>query len=511
MKKRQIVNIVNFIRAVEPRTPTDMLLPVREQIRLMKKHRLRGTFLLQYDALILPEFTALLKELDPAQFEFGVWFETVRPLVERAGLEWRGRFSWDWHAHCGFSVGYTKENREKLADIFYEEFKRVFGAYPRVFGSWFFDSHTVRYISDKYGIDALCNCKEQFGTDGYTLWGGYYGQGYYPSRTNVFMPAQNREHQLPAPLFRMLGSDPVYQYDAGLDMNAGAEESQRVITLEPVYSSAGGGNKKWVDWYMSENFNGDCLSFGYAQAGQENSFGWPGMREGLTYQFALFEKLQNEGKITVEPLGDTGRWFKRQYSETPASAITAHSAWNDSEKKSVWFSNKNYRANLFLDHGILRFRDVHLFRESFPDPFENTVCQSNSAVYETLPLVDGNLHSGNGVLSGLYFTKTDGSPLLPEGEMNFTENADGSASVDFGTAAVTFRESSVRIESSSDFILAHRLGRTDRHMPSVLGVAKDCLRLFYKGENYSARLSQGVFADEKTLLSVNGAVEASFD
>ena len=90
-KHPQIVNIVNFIRAVEPREPMDLVTPVREQIALMKKHTLRGTFLLQYDALIDPTFTNLLLPLDPAQFEIGVWFETVQPQVEAAGLAWRGR------------------------------------------------------------------------------------------------------------------------------------------------------------------------------------------------------------------------------------------------------------------------------------------------------------------------------------------------------------------------------------------------------------------------------------
>lgn len=48
---------------------------------------------------------------------------------------------------------------------------------------------------------------------------------------------------------------------------------------------------------MKENFNDECLSFGYCQAGQENSFGWQKMKDGLIYQFALFDKLQKEGKI----------------------------------------------------------------------------------------------------------------------------------------------------------------------------------------------------------------------
>ncbi|MBQ5355592.1 MAG: hypothetical protein IIU08_06960 [Clostridia bacterium] len=317
MQTNQIVNIVNFIRDVEPRGPVDLVEPVREQIALMKRRGLRGTFLLQYDALIDPVYTDMLKELDPAQFEFGVWFEIVEPQCKAAGIPWTGRFPWDWHAHCGFSVGYTKPEREKLADVLFEKFREVFGSYPRVFGSWFFDSHTVRYLSDKYGLDALCNCKEQYGTDGYTLWGGFYGQAYYPSRTNVFMPAQTEEEKIPAPLFRMLGSDPVYQYDFGMSAENGASKVQGVITLEPVYNGRGGGVPEWVDWFMKENYNGDCLSFGYAQAGQENSFGWPGMKNGIEYQFALFEKLAAEGKITVEPIGETGRRFKETWIPRP--------------------------------------------------------------------------------------------------------------------------------------------------------------------------------------------------
>jgi hypothetical protein len=267
----------------------DLVLPVQKQIELMKQHNLRGTFLLQYDAMLDPVYVDLMKSLDPAQFEFGVWFEVVQPLVEKIGLTWRGRYPWDWHVHCGFSMGYTKPQRETLLDELYSKFKEIFGYYPRVFGSWFFDTHTARYVSDKYGVDAFCNCKEQYGTDGYTLWGGYYGQGYYPSRTNVFLPAQNEAQQIPVPLFRMLGSDPVYQYDLGLDPESGAKPIQNVITLEPSYNiGGGGGHPGWIEWYMKENFNGECLSFGYAQAGQENSFPWDRIRQGLTYQFPLF-------------------------------------------------------------------------------------------------------------------------------------------------------------------------------------------------------------------------------
>ena len=63
--KRNILNIVNFLRGTEPRTDTDIHKPFLEQLRLMKENNLRGTFLLQYDALTDPFYTDILKELPP--------------------------------------------------------------------------------------------------------------------------------------------------------------------------------------------------------------------------------------------------------------------------------------------------------------------------------------------------------------------------------------------------------------------------------------------------------------
>ena len=503
MRKKQIVNIVNFVRGCEPRREMDLIKPVTEQIRLMKQHGLRGTFLLQYDAMLIPELVELFQQLDREQFELGVWHEIVQPQVERCGLKWRGRFPWDWYTHCGFSVGYSKRERERLADALYEKFKEMFGTYPRVFGSWLFDTHTVRYLSDQYGMDALCNCKEQYGTDGYTLWGGYYGQGYYPSRTNVFMPAQKSEDQIPVPLFRMLGSDPVYQFDYRLDSNRDTLTKQSVISLEPVYPFAGGA-PTWVDWFMKENYNGECLSFGYAQAGQENSFGWESMRDGLTYQFALFERLQKEGVITVEPLGETGRWFKETYSDTPASAIVAHTAYDDTDKNSVWYCTKHYRINLYGEQGSFRIRDLHLFTDRLPDPYEDTVCTSNHADYDTLPYIDGNRYTGKGVLAGGILTYRDGSsPSFTH--MTFTETGKGEATVTYGDLRVELYEKGFRIIGKAPFTLENRIGMDGNHLPDVIACADQALVLCYKGVSYQLTLTKGHF-DSPYHLSSDGIV-----
>lgn len=513
MKNKQIVNIINFIRGCEPRCDVDLVKPVKEQIRLMEKLGLRGTFLIQYDALILPAFQQLLKALDPEQFEIGVWHEIVQPMVEKAGIHWTGRFPWDWHTNCGFPVGYTKEQREMLVDTLFEEFRDVFGYYPRVFGSWLYDAHTIRHICSKYTIDALCNCKEQYGTDGYTLWGGYYGQGYYPSRLNPLMPAQTREQQLPAPIFRMLGSDPIYQYDCGLSVESNEQRIQNVITLEPVCTGGegGGGVPAWVDWYVRENFNGECLSFGYTQCGQENSFGWKEMSQGLSYQFALFAKLHAEGKITVEPLGDTGRWFKETYPSTPASTITAHNAFDDEDISSVWYSSRNYRINLVESGGHLKIRDLHLFNENHPDPFEDRVCETNDATYETLPMVDGNRYSGNGVHAGMYLLDQKEKMPLTCGKLNFTDLGEGKARLSYGDVVIDLQENGLKITASSPFILENRIGKDGGHLPQIVSLDNQQIVLSYNGTQYGCSLTKGILSDAYHILSdEGGTVEAVF-
>lgn len=496
--KRQILNIINFIRGVEPRLEMDLVTPVRKQIELAKKHGLKTTFLLQYDALIDNAYTDLLRGLDPGMFDIGVWFEVVQPLCEKAGIRWNGRFPWDWHAHCGFSVGYTEAEREKLINILFSDFRAKFGFYPRSFGSWAFDAHTLRYAADKYGLDAACNCKDQWGTDGYNMWGGYYGQGYYPSKNNAFAPAQSPDNKIAVPVFRMLGSDPILQYDLGLDVSGGANV-QGVVSLEPVYTGkmGGGGVPRWVDWYLSENFSGRCLTFGYAQAGQENSFGWNSMKAGLEYQYARFEELCAAGKLEALTLGETGRWYKRMYPETPASVVAAMDDYRGSGRRSVWYSSKNYRVNIYAEGGWFWIRDIQLFRDGYKERYLGSVCVTNDLSYDNLPFVDGYRFSGHGIRAGLY-PVTDGQDGMEYAEMLYDEK-DGAAYITFtGTPCgdVTFILSegdiTVRKTGERPFALRHHYdsAAADKYI-EVTGMSPGRISLRCNGFEYNIGIAQG--------------------
>ena len=386
----RIINIINFIRQTDYRIEnSDSLLyqAVKEQLKLINRYNLPATFLLQYDALIKPEYQQLLKSQLNQQSEIGGWFEITQPQVEDAGLKWRGEHSWVSHANIAFSTGYTKDEREKLVDVYMEKFKEIFGEYPKSMGSWYIDAHTLNYMYEKYGIIASCNCKDQVGTDGYTLWGGYWNQAYYPSKLNGYMPAQSQEQQISVPVFRMLGCDPIYQYDDGL-----GNDRQGVISLEPVYTQAGK-NKAWVHYFFNSIVDQPCLAFNYAQAGQENSFTWDAMKDGLEMQIPIIDSLQRTQKIQVLTLAETGKWFKDKFSTTPATAVTVLNDIRNENNKTVWFNSRYYRANLLWKNQNFSFRDIHLFDERFKSQYVDKAGESSQFFFYTLPMVDGYMWS----------------------------------------------------------------------------------------------------------------------
>lgn len=416
----RIVNIINFIRYTEPRSdePMEEVLyqTVVSQAQDLRSKDLIGTYLLQYDALIYPPYQELMKEEKARGCEIGAWWEITQPHIEAAGMTWRGRFPWDWHAHVDFSVGYTQAEREKLVDVYMEKFKEIFGEYPKSVGSWFIDSGTLEYLYEKYSIEASCMCKDQVGTDGYTLWGGYWNGAFYPSRQNGYMPAQTPEGAIPVPVFRMLGSDPIHQYEATVGGGV-----QSVESLEPVYKR-GGGDPEWIDWFFRMFTKEPHLGYNYVQVGQENSFTWAQMEKGFETQTGKLKEMAANGEVRIETLGETGRWFKERYKVTPpTSVIVTEDPWKGG-LKTLWFNSRKWRANLLWDAQGLKFRDIHVFDETLRSEYRDHPDTLPDFRYETLPLLDGCLWSSSDDMAGLRFI----APGFEGGDPVFTPDKDKS-------------------------------------------------------------------------------------
>ncbi len=509
----KVVNIINFIRLLEPRdaniTEDVLYQTVVKQTEIMREYELGGTFLLQYDALLDSRYQKLLKSLPADSYEIGAWWEVPQPLVENAGMEWRGRYPWDWHADVGFSTGYTPEEREKLVDVYMADFKEIFGYYPKSVGSWFIDAHTLNYLYEKYGIIASCNCKDQIGTDGYNLWGGYWNQAYYPSKKNAYMPAQNEENQIPVPIFRMLGSDPVRQYDNGI-----GHTHQGVVSLEPVYPKSGG-DSAWVNWYFYEFVNGECLEYAYTQTGQENSFIWSSVKKGFEIQMPLIARLRDQKKLKVETLAESGQWFKKNYQVTPATSVTVNNDLERSDVKTVWFNSRFYRANLLWDQGTLRFRDIHLFDENLHSKYLTEKVNSNECFFFTFPFVDGHVWSSSDEIAGLRLKAlVDGAEVLLKGETPMiTSPLEGSLQVEWplesidGTFLMYFDEQKIdmRIKAKETIDWYWDLTtKNDAELP-FLKISPSVVNCEFDEMNYVLNAKNGTFSkpNDQVVLRIS--------
>ncbi|ELC8441325.1 chitobiase/beta-hexosaminidase C-terminal domain-containing protein [Clostridium perfringens] len=378
-----IVNIYNFIRkTVYPSGEfvEDDFQTVVQEIELIKQYGFPATYALKHDALMDERFTNLIKSSVDEYDEVGAWWEITEELARKAGVKWKGETPIDDHVHIGYSLGYSPEDRIKMADVYMEDFKNIFGHYPKTVGSWVIDIRTLSYLKEKYGVIGGAICRDQIGTDGFTLWGGYFNQAYYPSKLNEYIPAQSEEMQLDLPLFRLLGPDPIYNFEEGL-----RPELKGVHTLEPAWII--GQSKEWVDWFFECLTDEDALGFSYAQVGQENTFLWNTMYKGYEVQIEHIYNLEKMNKVRVETLAESALWYKKKYKLTPPTTFGAKKDWNTYNMKTLWYNSRFYRSSFLFENNVLSIRDIHLFNENYKSRYYESSLDSTESIFDALPLM----------------------------------------------------------------------------------------------------------------------------
>ncbi|MCQ2435385.1 MAG: hypothetical protein MJ101_00615 [Clostridia bacterium] len=467
----KVINIVNFVRACEPRTYVDLVTPIREELRLCRENGLPNTVLVQYDTMLNDELMDVVLQAQSDGSEIGVWFEVVKPLTDQCGLPWRGRegWAWDWHIVPGFLMAYTQAERRALCDEVMRLFREKFGAYPLSVGSWLLDSYSMEYMSRNYGIKAFCVCRDQDNTDAYTLWGGYFNGPYYPSRINMISPAVDMKNAIRTPCFRMLTPDPIYNY-----LNSVAPKGERIpCTLEPVWAS--GQNRHTVDWYFDEVLSDLTVGYGYMQVGQENSFGWDRIGKGLPYQIEKVVEARNSKRAVVKTLGQSGIDFLAAHGENIPESLVADSDWRGNPYKSAWYMTKYYRANVFAEGDKLYFRDIHKNSDKYEEEHYSVPCPSWKATYDTLPVSD----------KWNFFDENDDGIISLDGTF---ENIVLSAHGDSFTVTASSASGDVAIELDESCITVRGASLTFEAKPSVregITVQNDRVTYTHNGLSYS--------------------------
>lgn len=490
--KKKISSIINFIRLEDHRVvpPIDHFEPVAEQMKLVKKYGFPATWLLQVDSMLLGPYPEFFKKEMPENNELGVWLEINRAHCDAAGVKFRGRdgINWDHHSQASLTIGYTQADRIKLADTAMSVFFNKFGFYPRSVAAWYIDAFTLNYLAERYHIKATANCRDQWGTDGYSIWGGFWAGAYFPSRRNANLPGSNSAGQIHVPLFRMLASCPVNQYDYVIGDNG-----QGVCTLEPTCSQSAEFWKWWMPMLYRNMFDNLSTDYSYIQLGQENSFGWPRMKEGYRVQMEELDRLVKDGMTEVMTMGDSGEWFLDTYDITPPLSIAAlEDSWKNG-RQAFWYNSRFYRASLVMSGASLAMRDFHIFDNRFEETYFDSQCNTHAMVTDAPPVVESFLwheRYGSDFLMRIEVMDTGGWRESEFSCISLPDGADKALIVagqgKDGSITWDFSESEFKIMFSTKF--DWRI-----HLPSdgkiVIDAKADKITMSHRGLEYGVGLS----------------------
>jgi len=343
------VTIVNPIRGIEtwgsnPESPLDLAKLEKQKV---DKQTLPATWLLRSDVVSSKETAEYFKSFSNFH-ELGIFFEIMPNLAREASINYpqKGIF---WHdANKIFLSGYKPEDRIKLIDRTFENFKSVFGYYPKSVGAWHIDAFSADYMEKKYGVTGVLICADQYGTDRYQIWGGWWGVPFYPSKLNILTPAQTLKNKLDLVIFWWAARDPVLGYGGTVD------ESTYSVQVNDYISHGLGSEyfKKLLDIYLDKK-----NLFGQVTIGLENDNDWQKISSGFDLQLDEVKQRKEKNEIEVLTMRDFSDWYINKFPKlSPSQKIDG---WEMSIEKRVSTITKD-------DKNFLR--DLRIYNEKWPEP-----------------------------------------------------------------------------------------------------------------------------------------------
>lgn len=509
MNKLAIVNIYNFVRKSheEPsRFIIDDFETLEKQLTVLAKFNLPSTVALKYDALMDEEYQQLITNYkQDNELEISAWWEITAELCERAGVKFRGERGeeYDDRVDSAYSIAYEPEERIKIVDAYMQDFKDIYGVYPESIGAWVLDECTLIYAAEKYGIVAAAVCRDQIATDGFTLWGGYPNGPYYPSAKNLNVPAQRKEQQINLPTFRLLGPDPIFMFEQNV-----RDSIFGVHTLEP--SSISGRGER-IPWTFARITDEDTVGINYLQVGQENNFLWPNIAPGYIPQIKIVEKLRSEGKLVVQTMAETAKFFSESFKLTPPISYQGTTDWSTDQLEALNYASSEYRLSFLYENQKLRIRDFFKFEENYKSRYLNESIKTASSFYDCPPLLFPQLWKQvYGSRPFIKLVDADGVELENFENISF-ESIDAYSckiSAKHGLGEVEIKMHPDRVEFIGDFDLLFE------YLPVLKSVEDKKICLEYENFSYELNLDRGVFeklsADSVKISNEEGQLIIKF-
>ena len=363
--ENSFVNIVNPVRGKDFWGLKDQepLTVVKEQLKVIQENNFVATWLLRPDALFDEEISHYFKNFPQGQ-ELGVFLEVTPSWAQKAKVSYHQGILWH-EANSVFLSGYTVEERKVLIDDAFAKFKEIFGDYPQSVGAWHIDAKSLEYMQKKYAITGALICADQFLTDNYQIWGGWWGVPYYPSRFNVLIPAQSKRNKLQVVIFQWAARDPLNGYGSGVQESTFSVQANDYLKhhLNTDYFS------KLVDVYL-QPLEG---KFGQITIGLENDNSWSIV--GKEYENQI--KILASKKIKAATMSDFAVWYQKEIPGLSPQHQIASEDLLGSGKKATWLMSINGRLGILEDRDKKTIRDWRIYNEKWAEPYLEVANQNH--------------------------------------------------------------------------------------------------------------------------------------
>jgi len=319
---------------------------------------INSTWLLRPDFFLGPKSTPVyFQNPDFSQDELGIFLEVTPSWAEEAGVDYQNNRNW-WFANRIFLSAYNPQERIKLLDHAFLKFKNTYGHFPQTVGAWHIDPESASYLKDKYQINSVLVCADQYGTDNYQIWGGWWGVPVYPQKTNLLLPANSSQNKLDVLLLWWAQRDPLNAYGFGVRESTYSVQANDYLLhkLDTSYFST------LSDFYLSPKAG----EFGQLTIGLENDN--PLKNHASEYQKQL--RTLREKSVRFLTVSEFTTWYKKEFPDfSPPHQIGGADALG-SNRAGWWEMDIQNRTFYTQNPGEEKvIQDQRSYRLSWPDPY----------------------------------------------------------------------------------------------------------------------------------------------
>lgn len=368
------VTVVNPIRGqefwdIKNQQPIDAVLG---QVKILQDLQIPVTWLIRFDALSDQKITGSL----PSEHEKGIFLEVTPSWTQSAGVKYRQSEVW-YAPGSVFLTGYDLGEREKLIDVAFERFKKVFGFYPKSVGGWWVDSYSLGYMQKKYGIVSSLVVADQYTTDNYQIWGQYWGTPYYPSKISTLRPAQTLDEKLPVVVMQWAARDPVNGYGKYIENSTYSVQVNDYLDYHLLTQDY---FARLIDIYTRQDLN----QFGQVVVGLENSYSWEKYKSGYGKQIKVLDDKRRSGQLSLVTMEEFASWYRNKFTSLSPEHLIISKDPLGGGGMSVWFMNPYYRVGWFFNKEGSVIRDVRQYVGGDGEPCLKIACDKlNFATFST--------------------------------------------------------------------------------------------------------------------------------